>query len=318
MPKLLVKAIVLEAQNVRSFELVDPEGGELPAFEPGAHIDVHLPQGVTRQYSLCDSPTQRNHYRIAVLEVAASRGGSLAMSRTIHPGDLLEISGPRNLFPVDGEADHSVLLAGGIGITPILCMAEQMARSGRSYELHYCAKTPAHAAFLDRLAPLVASGNAFVHFDNGNLGAGLDLEALLRTCSKGAHLYYCGPAGFMHAAREASAHWPRHTVHCEYFVPETSLASPSIPAHNVDFQVLLDRSQVAVRVPPSMSILQAVRDAGIECNSSCETGMCGACRVRYLDGTPEHRDLVLSDEERRSFVLICCARSISEYLVLDL
>ena len=316
MLKLLVRAIELEAQDIRSFELVDPQGGELPAFEAGAHVDVHLPQGITRQYSLCGQPWQRFQYRIAVLEVPGGRGGSVAMSRAVRTGDLLEISEPRNLFPLDEQADHTVLLAGGIGITPILAMAEQLERSGRSFELHYCTRTRERTAFLKRLDPLIAAGRAHIHCDNGDPRAGLDIGELLRARRAGAHLYYCGPAGFMQAAKAASSHWPHHAVHCEYFVPEAAPAAST--QGKKEFQVILDRSQLAVSVPTSMSILQAVRDAGIECNSSCETGVCGACRVRYLDGTPEHRDYVLDDEERRSFVLICCARSASEYLVLDL
>lgn len=318
MPKLLVRAIELEAQDIRSFELVDPAGGELPAFEAGAHIDVHLPGGLTRQYSLCDPPWQRLHYRIAVLEATEGRGGSLAMSRAVRTGDLLETSEPRNLFPLNTEADHTVLLAGGIGITPIVAMAEQLAQQGRSFELHYCTRTRGRTAFLNRLEPLIATGRAFLHCDNGDYREGLDLAKLLRVRSEGTHLYYCGPPGFMRAANTASSHWPRHAVHCEYFVPEAGVASPALSTATEEFQVILDRSQVAVRVPGSKSILQAVREAGIECNSSCETGVCGACRVRYLDGTPEHRDYVLDDEERRNFVLICCARSTSKYLVLDL
>lgn len=318
MPKLLVRAIELEAQDIRSFELVDPSGGELPAFEAGAHIDVHLPGGLTRQYSLCDPPWQRFHYRIAVLETAAGRGGSLAISRAVRCGDLLEISEPRNLFPLNTEAVHTVLLAGGIGITPIVAMAEQLAQRGRSFELHYCTRTRDRTAFLKRLEPLIAAGRAFVHCDNGDFRQGLDLAELLRVPGEGTHLYYCGPPGFMQAASAASSHWPRHAVHCEYFVPDPGAAPPALPTETGEFQVILDRSQMAVRVSGSKSILQAVREAGIECDSSCETGVCGACRVRYLDGTPEHRDYVLDDEERRNFVLICCARASSEYLVLDL
>lgn len=318
MPKLMLRAIELEAQDIRSFELIDPDGAELPPFEAGAHIDVRLPGGLTRQYSLCDPPWQRHHYRIAVLEVSGGRGGSRAMNRELRTGDLLEVSAPRNLFPLNTEADHTVLLAGGIGITPIVAMAAELARTGRSFELHYCTRSRERSAFLKRLEPWIATGKAFLHCDNGDPRNGLDIAQLLSSHRDGTHLYYCGPPGFMQAAKSASAHWPRQHVHCEYFMPESGAATQAPGASTDEFQVILDRSQVALRVPSSKSILQAVREAGIDCESSCETGVCGACRVRYLEGTPEHRDYVLDDDERSRFVLICCARSKSEYLVLDL
>ncbi|MBP6020676.1 MAG: oxidoreductase [Burkholderiaceae bacterium] len=317
MLKLLVRSIRLEARNIHSFELVDPDGRELPPFEAGAHIDVCLPNGLIRQYSLYNPPWDRSGYRIAVLEVENSRGGSLAMHHEIRVGDMLQIDGPRNLFPLHQDSDHSILIAAGIGITPLLAMLNQLEKDNRSYELHYCTKTPVHTAFLEQLEKSIRSGRTRIYHDNGDPSKGLQLSKLLSTRSEDTHLYYCGPPGFMEAVKNATTDWPSHTVHSEYFAAPKAVTQSDVEPVQ-EFEVLLDRSQVAVRVMADESILNAVRKAGIECTSSCETGVCGACRVRYLQGTPEHHDYILSDEEKEEYVLICCARSSSKYLVLDL
>ncbi|QDL38479.1 PDR/VanB family oxidoreductase [Rhodoferax sediminis] len=313
---LRVRSTTFEAEGILSFELVDPAGAELPAFEPGAHIDVHVPGGLTRRYSLCDPPWQRYHYRIAVLDVPGGRGGSRAMHEHVHAGDLIEVSEPRNFFPLASESGHAVLLAGGIGITPILAMMEQLKRLDHSFELHYCTQTPERTAFAGRMGQDTAAGRAHLHHDGGDWRKGLDMASLLREYRPGTHLYFCGPAGFMKAVKDASGHWPPDTVHFEYFGADPDVPTRAMPASGCD--VVLKRSGNTIHVDPSQSILQAVRDAGVACESSCEAGMCGTCKVRYLSGSPEHTDFVLSDEERREFVLICCARVAEGPLVLDL
>ncbi|VTU22305.1 Phthalate dioxygenase reductase [Variovorax sp. SRS16] len=316
---LRVRSITYEAEGILSFELVDPRGAELPAFDAGAHIDVHVPGGLTRRYSLCDPPWERDHYRIAVLDVPHGRGGSRAMHERVHAGDLIEVSEPHNFFPVAPDARHAILLAGGIGITPIMAMVAQMRRAGQSFELHYCAQTPERTAFTRRFASEIEAGRARLHHDGGDPRRGLDIASVLASPGAGTHLYFCGPGGFMSAVRAAAEHWPQGTVHFEYFGADPSPSAAATTTGGPEgAEVVLERSNRTLRVDPSQSILQAVRDAGIECESSCEAGMCGTCRVRYVGGTPEHNDYVLSDEERREFVLICCARVAQGPLVLDL
>ncbi|MBP2316177.1 PDR/VanB family oxidoreductase [Azospirillum soli] len=314
---LRVRSITYEAEGILSFELVDPEGRELPAFDAGAHLDVHVPGGMTRRYSLCDPPWERDHYRIAVLDAPDGRGGSRAMHQRVRAGDLLDVSGPHNFFPLAAGARHSVLLAGGIGITPILAMMEQLRRTGQSFELHYCTRTRERSAFADRLASEVADGRARLHHDGGDPRNGLDIAGLLRSPREGTHLYYCGPPGFMKAAQEAAAHWPPETVHFEHFGAIPPSAGSAATAGDGG-EVVLERSGRRIPVGPAQTILQAVREAGIDYPSSCEAGMCRTCEVRYVGGRPEHNDFVLSEEERQTHVLICCARVGDGALVLDL
>jgi ferredoxin-NADP reductase len=313
---LRVRSITYEAEGILSFELVHPAGRELPAFDAGAHIDVHVPGGLTRRYSLCNPPWERDHYRIGVLDAPNSRGGSRAMHERVRAGDLIEVSEPHNFFPLAREARHSVLLAGGIGITPILAMAEHLRRTNQSFELHYCTQKPERTAFARRFSTDIAAGRVRLHHDGGDPRNGLDIGALLATRREGTHVYFCGPTGFMSAVRAATAHWPNEAVHFEYFgVDPTTMP---VAAKAGGSELVLERSKRTIRVEPSQSILQAVRDAGVACESSCEAGLCGTCKVRYVGGTPEHNDFVLSEEERREFVLLCCARVAEGPLVLEL
>ena len=315
--ELRIRSITFEAEGILSFELVDPAGRELPAFDAGAHLDVHVPGGLTRRYSLCDLPEQRDYYRIAVLDVPGGRGGSRAMHERLRAGELIEVSGPHNFFPITARASHSILLAGGIGITPLLAMTEHLRRTRQSFELHYCTTSPERTAFARRLEPEVAAGRAWLHHDGGDPRNGLDIAGLLREHSNGTHVYYCGPGGFMKAVQAATAHWPREAVHFEYFGADPTVIASTAEAAGGG-EVVLGRSQRTIRIQPSQTILQAVREAGVECESSCESGLCGTCKTRYVGGRPEHNDYSLSDEEREEFVLICCAGIAAGPLVLDL
>jgi vanillate O-demethylase ferredoxin subunit len=310
-----VQSVIQEATGIRSFMLVSAAGARLPDFEPGAHIDVEVPGGHLRQYSLCDPPWE-GHYRIAVLDVQGGRGGSAAMHREVRRGDLLRISHPRNTFPLVRNARHSILVAGGIGITPIISMAQQLDRQQGSYELHYCTRAPDRTAFLDRILLMERAGKAHLHFDGGEPGRHLDSSGMLKKYEEGAHLYFCGPNPFMQALRAASAHWPRATVHWEYF------GSPQGEAPEGDsrtqFKVELIRSKRVIRVSGEESILSGIRKAGIHCPSSCEAGVCGTCRTRYVSGRAIHGDYLLTEEERREFLLPCSARVADNSLVLDL
>ena len=316
MLSLRVHSVTYEAEGILSFELTDPSGAELPAFEAGAHINVEVPGGLTRRYSLCNAPSERNRYRIAVLDVLNGRGGSRSMHQNVHAGDLIEVSEPRNFFPIASEPHHAVLLAGGIGITPILAMVEHMRQSGQSFELHYCTQAPERTAFANQFATEIAAGRIHLHHDGGDYRKGLNIVSLLANRRERTHVYFCGPAGFMKAVREATGRWPDGTVHFEYFG-----ADPELPVREEatdSCEVVLQRSNITIEVAPSQSILEAVRAAGVDWPSSCEAGMCLTCKARYISGTPEHNDFALSDEERREFVLICVAGVAKGPLVLDI
>lgn len=307
-----------EARDICSFELVAEDGAALPAFTAGAHVDVHLPGGLTRPYSLCSSPADTRCYRIAVLREAASRGGSVALHEGVQEGDRLEIGAPRNLFPLAPEADSHLLLAGGIGITPLLAMAEQLSRDGAPFQLHYCARSRDRAAFVDAITRSAYASAVNLHFSDGDPARRLDLRALLARPRPGQHLYACGPARFMDAVLEAArAHgWPAGSVHREVFN-----AAPVAPAGgDAAFEVELKSSGRVVVVPPGCTIVHALADAGVTVPTSCEQGICGTCMTTVLGGTPDHRDQYLTEEEQAAgqLILPCCSRAKSARLVLEL
>jgi len=307
----------IEADGIVSFELASLDGGDLPAFDAGSHIDVHLPAGHVRQYSLCSAPHERSRYQIAVLRVAQSRGGSAGMHDVIREGDELRVSIPRNHFALaSGPAKH-LLLAGGIGLTPLLCMAQHLDRSGGDFELHYCARTRSRAAFLGRLANASWAGRVQYHFDDEEEHQRLHLDALLKGAHADTHLYVCGPQGFMNAVLDAARAngWPENRLHYEFFsAPAVDTSSDGA------FEVRLARTGKTVTIPSDRSVTQALADAGVDVPVSCEQGICGTCVTRVLDGEPEHRDRFLSPEEqaRNDQFLPCCSRSKSRRLVLDL
>ena len=306
-----------EAAGICSFELVDLAGGLLPAFSAGAHIDVHLPGGVVRSYSLFNSPRERGRYMICVLNEPASRGGSRAMHEQVAEGGLLRIGVPRNLFALAPGAAHSLLVAGGIGITPILSMAEQLAAAGASFELHYAVRSRERAALLPRIEAARFAPSVHLHCDDGPVGQRLDIESLLAGAPSGTHLYFCGPAGFMQAVRGAAQRhgWPAERVHSESFGGAAAGRDADEP-----FEVVLARSGRTIRVERDCSVTQALAAAGVQLPTSCEQGVCGTCLVPVLDGTPDHRDMYLTPAEqaRNDQFLPCCSRALTPRLVLDL
>ena len=317
-----------EAEDINSYELVDPDGGELPPFTAGAHIDLHFGDGRVRQYSLANDPAERHRYVVGILKEVNGRGGSVAIFQKVHAGRILTISAPRNHFPLAPDATRHLLLAGGIGVTPMMAMLAQLQRDNAEFILHYCTRSPQKTAFRTLLAQASSANRVRIHHDGGDPRKGLDIAALLRERPDGTHLYYCGPTGFMAAAAAASAHWPKETVHFEYFTPPVS-ASPFVapaaaapPAAGVaeipvGFQVRLTSTGAVYDVPNDKSIVQVLREHDIDVETSCESGLCGTCRTRYVEGEPEHHDYVLDDDERSEFVMICCARSKTPLLVLD-
>jgi vanillate O-demethylase ferredoxin subunit len=299
------------AIDTRCFDLVAADRRPLAPFTPGAHIDVHAPNGLVRQYSLCGDVRDAERYTIAVKREAAGRGGSRSMHDDVEEGSALGVVDPRNHFPLAADAGHSLFIAGGIGITPIRAMLRSLSAEGRSWELHYCARSQSHAAFYPELDAL-PGGRVTPWFSEAPL---LDVASLLDEVRDGTHVYCCGPSGLMAAVKEASAHWPQGRVHFEWF------AAPAQPAkRNESFEVELRNTGTVIEVADNRTIVQALREHGVDVPTSCEDGVCGTCETRVLEGECEHRDLLLTDEERAAnqSMMICVSRAKSRRLVLDL
>lgn len=305
-----------EADDIAGFELVSLDGQPLPSFSAGSHIDVHVGAGLIRQYSLCNAPHDSRHYQIAVLRDANSRGGSAGMHEEIEVGAVLNISAPRNHFPLT-PAKRSILLAGGIGVTPILCMAEQLAASGADFVLHYCARAPERTAFRERIAASSFAGQVSYHYDSGADEQKLKLAELIATPDADTHIYVCGPGGFIdHVVNTAKQQgWPAPQVHLEYFG-----ATQRESGGELAFEVKIASSGQVYTIPAGASVIQVLAKHGVDIPVSCEQGVCGTCLTRVLEGVPEHRDLYLTDEERAANDQFtpCCSRASSAMLVLDL
>lgn len=303
------------ADDVVALEIRSRSGAELPAFTAGSHVDVNLPGGLVRQYSLCAAPDRRDRYRLGVLRDANSRGGSIAVHEHLAEGAELTISTPRNLFALDETATRSILLAGGIGITPILSMAYRLSALGRDFELHYAVRSVERAAFLDELRGSDFGDRVVLHVDNGPAEQRFDAGALTAGPDAGTHLYCCGPAGFIDIVtqRARQAGWADGNVHVERFT--TAPVSGDQP-----IRVVARRSDLTIEVAADETILDALRAHGIEVDSSCEAGACGTCLVGVLEGTPDHRDFWQTDEERASNrqMTVCCSRALTRELVLDI
>lgn len=308
---------VLEAAEICSFELNRAGGGTLPPFSAGSHIDVHIGEGLVRQYSLCIAPGDPSFYRIAVKHEPQSRGGSRAMHERVREGDLLQISAPRNNFALQEGGDHSVLIAGGIGITPLLSMALELDRQGRSFELQYFSRSIAHTAFHALLSQKKFSAKVGFHYALEPDAVRAYLRKHLWHHQEGAHLYLCGPRPFMDLVEQTAAiTWAPEAVHLEYFTADpASLAGP-----RETFIVRLARSGRECAIPADRSIVQALRDNGVDVETSCEQGVCGTCLTGLLEGLPDHRDVFLTDEEREAGdkIMPCVSRARSDVLVLDL
>ncbi|WP_367873358.1 PepSY domain-containing protein [Trinickia violacea] len=306
-----------EAENIQSFELVDPAGKALPPFTAGSHVDVHVPGGKVRQYSLCNRPEERHRYLIAVMRAEPTRGGSRAMHEQVKEGDMIEVSAPKNHFPLVESAKHSVLIAGGIGITPILCMAERLAGLGADFKMHYFARSAARAAFVDRIARSKFAGRVFFHFTEDEKQQRLDLAALLETHDAEMHLYVCGGEAFMNAVINTALQkgWRENNVHKEYFSVERRESDS-----NIEFDVTIASTGKTICIPAEKTVIAALADCGIHIPASCEQGVCGTCVTRVLEGEPQHRDVFLSDEEknRNDRFTPCCSRANSRTLILDL
>lgn len=306
-----------EAVDIVAFEFVACDGRPLPAFSAGSHIDVHIKTGMVRQYSLCNDPSEEHRYQIAVLKDPGSRGGSVHMHEQIHEGLELIISAPRNHFELAHGSRQNLLIAGGIGVTPILCMAERLFAIGARFDMHYCTRSPERTAFHNRLAQSQFSERVHYHHDEGAQSKRLDIRSLLRDRDRQEHLYVCGPKGFIDAVLTAarSQGWAEARLHYEFFG-----ALPSHTAGDRAFQVQLASSGRLVHVDKEESVVQALARAGIDVRVSCEQGVCGTCITRVLEGVPEHRDCYFTPDEQAANDQFtpCCSRAKSPRLVLDL
>jgi vanillate O-demethylase ferredoxin subunit len=312
-----VRRITDEAQDIRSFELVDETGTPLPAITAGAHIDVHLGPGIIRQYSLCNGPEQTESYTIAVKREAQSRGGSSAMHDRIRVGDRVGVTGPRNNFPLAPEADDSLLLAAGIGVTPLLSMSKHLRAMGKPFRLEYFTRSPESTAFTDLLGDPGFAKHVTVHYGVEPDAVAAYLQVRLAWRPVGRHLYACGPRPFMDLITEkAAASYPDDAVHLEHFQADPSLEN----APRERFTIRLARSGVEMEVPAGESIVDVLTRSGVRVEVMCQQGVCGTCLTGVIGGVPDHRDAFLSDAEKAANdkILLCCSRACSPLLVLDL
>jgi phthalate 4,5-dioxygenase reductase subunit len=301
------------AGGIYLFELHDAGGKALPRFTAGAHLTVQVPSGVRRNYSLCSAPEDSGFYQIAVKRDSAGRGGSVSMADDVHEGDTLAISAPRNNFELDPRATRFLFVAGGIGITPILSMMRHLKAQGNAdFKLVYCTRDVPGTAFLAELSGPEFASQVQLHHDLGDINNAFDFWPVFETPTK-AHVYCCGPKGLMESVADMTGHWPSGSVHFESFGVDASSY-----AANTAFTLRLQKTGTTLAVSSEQTILEVLRSAGLKVASSCESGTCGSCKTRLLAGEAEHRDMVLSDDEKASHIMVCVSRARSAELVLDL
>ncbi len=306
----------METESIKGFLLVPVKGGGLPRFEPGSHLPVKVRdwegQWVERHYSLLSDPSDRSHYRIGVRLESAGRGGSSYLHDAVHAGDLLQVMLPRNAFPLVPGADHSILLAGGVGITPLIAMLHSLKATGSSFELHYSARHLADLAFKSEIESL-AGDRAWFYVSAESGGSRLDLRRILAKPAANTHVYVCGPRRMILAVRELASKngWPQDQIHFESF---GAAAQP----HDREITVELARSGVTLTVPASRSILDSLLERGLAVPHECKRGECSLCMTRVLVGEPEHRDLCLSPQEQTDSMCLCVSRAKGSRLRLDL
>lgn len=311
---VVVKNRHVEGGNIAVMEFESATSATLPKVEAGAHIDVHLPNGMVRQYSLCQNPNDEGKFRLGILRDPESRGGSVSAFDEIKDGMQIQVSEPKNLFPLL-KAKHSVLIGGGIGITPLITMAYQLAHKGASFELHYCGASPEKCAFVDEIKNGELAQYTTFHFKSEGASHRAFFESAIKDIDLESHIYTCGPVGFMDwVINLATTHdFPEQQIHKEYFQVETDTSGDS-------FEVVAERSGKIIMVEAGETILQALAKEGIEIEMSCEQGVCGTCMCDVIEGEPDHRDVYFTDEEKASNeqILVCCSRSKTSRLVLDI
>lgn len=315
--RLIVAHRRTDAEGVCVFELVHPEGRELPSFTAGSHIEVHLPKMV-RHYSLCNSPSDRSRYVIGVLDQPGGRGGSRWIHERLKIGDEIEVGRPRNFFELNESAPASILIAGGIGVTPLLSMMESLHAIGAEYQFHYFAASDSKMAFKERFQRSDFVARTHLHLGYDIQAVECQLDRVLGSALPDVHVYACGPQGLIDAVRcHAAKHgMSQAQVHFELFGTPPPLQTEA----DRTFRIVIHRTGQSVEIPPGVPVTEALASAGVVIPTSCEAGVCGTCRTRVVEGQPEHRDLYLTPEEQASnqVFLPCCSRSISSVLVIDL
>ena len=304
--ELLVRRIVNVTRMIKSFELVSPAGGPLPQFEAGAHIEVMTCGDLPRAYSLSNDPAERERYLISVLHEPAKTAGSQWMHDFVAEGDLLCVRGPQNGFPLHEDAEDSLLVGGGIGITPIFSMARRMRAVGRPFRILYTARGPQPLPFAEELVREFG-GRVKLHASDGTPAGRLDIGRAVGHYASGRHVYLCGPRAMLEAARAATLDWPVDSVHYELFVNRP--APRRDPRPREAFEIELARSGRVLTVPAESTLLETLREHGIRIPSACSSGICGTCKVGLLGGEADHRDEVLSAEERKNRIQTCCSRA---------
>lgn len=308
---LILTTIRLAARDTNLYGFARADGGVLPGAEPGAHIGLFLPNGMERQYSLVSTGETLTEYVVGIKRDAGSRGGSRYIHDELRVGMTIPVAAPRNNFRLVEDAAHVVLLAGGIGITPIYAMTRRLRSLGRPWSLHYCCRSRTDAAFVQELE---AFDEVSLYFDDERPGQFPPIARMVEAAPSDAHLYCCGPTPMLAAFEAACAGRPPDRIHVEYFTQKYALAREG------GYLVELNRAHRQFSIPPGKSILHVLQEAGIAVASSCEEGVCGACETRVISGIPDHRDAILSDQERKAnaTMMICCSGCKGERLVLDL
>lgn len=317
--RVRVRSMMRQTPQILTVVLESLERQALPPFEPGAHIDLRLGTGLARSYSIVGHAGHPSRYEIAVALDAQSRGGSRHVHEKLRVGDEIDISSPRNLFELAKNAPQSVLIAGGIGITPLWAMVQALEQRGQPWTLCYAARSRTHAAYLEEIESLAGQspvGQLLTHFDDEAGGTPLDIASVLASAPADAHLYCCGPAPMLAAYEQAAAQWPADHVHLERFGAEAA----STGSDASSFELVLARSGQKLDIPADKSILDVLLDSGIDAPYGCMQGVCGMCEVPVLEGTPDHRDHILSEHTRQSNtgIIVCCSRSLTRSLTIDL
>jgi phthalate 4,5-dioxygenase reductase subunit len=300
------------AEGIHLLEFRDTAGKPLPEFSAGAHITIRTPNGALRKYSLCNDPAERDRYAVAIKREVSGRGGSINLIDGVKAGDELMVAPPVNDFELPQRAQDFLFIAGGIGVTPFMAMIRQAQAQGKRFRLYYCSRSPETTAFIDELSAPEFKDKVFIHYDQGDPARSLDLKPILAERKNREHLYCCGPRPLMEAVRTLTDHWSSAAVHFEAFSDaETHKATDKA------FKVKLAKSGDVIDVPVTKTILEAMRDHGLDVPSSCETGTCGTCRMKLLAGQADHRDLCLAEHEKADNIMICVSRAKTDEITID-